>query len=77
MKVCFHLIIDVLILYLYFRIPSLWPFYESALNLGLVNDHNPLDTISYTASENGLEPAYPSDWSYIPILRLYSEAMSG
>lgn len=59
------------------KIPSLWPCYESALNLVTVKDHSPLDIITNTASENGLEPAFPNDWSYLPILKLYGQAFSG
>ncbi|KAJ9578261.1 hypothetical protein L9F63_005531, partial [Diploptera punctata] len=59
------------------KIPSLWPCYECALNLETVGDHTPLDITTYTASENGLEPAFPSDWSYLPILKLYSEVLKG
>ncbi|PSN49130.1 hypothetical protein C0J52_07240 [Blattella germanica] len=59
------------------KIPNLWNYYEYALNLGGVRDHNPLDINTQTASESGLEPAFPSDWFYLPILRLYTDAFSG
>ena len=59
------------------RIPNFWHCYQLALHLGEVNEQCALDISSQTASENGLGPAFPNDWAYLPILMLYNQAING
>ncbi|XP_069684801.1 RNA polymerase II-associated protein 1-like isoform X2 [Periplaneta americana] len=59
------------------KIPIIWHCYESSLGLLAVSEYNSLDISSQSAGANGFEQAFPSDWTYQIILKLYRQALSG